>query len=192
MAMDMCLYNSQNFGFVSFPDAFTTGSSIMPHKKNPDVWELVRGKCNAIKSLPNNIMLLTSNLPSGYHRDLQLLKEHLFPALSEIKACIELSRLMLENIKVNNHIIDDEKYNYIFSVEDVNRLVENGMPFREAYKQVASVIAKGQYSPEKTVNHEHEGSIGNLCNKKIQEKFEHILSEFDFNTFQEALAKLLR
>jgi len=190
MAMDMCLYNSQNFGFVSFPDEFTTGSSIMPHKKNPDVWELLRGKCNLIKSLPNDLMLLQSNLPSGYHRELQLLKEKIIPALNELKACLQLSKLMLENIKVNKNVIDNPKYDYIFSVELVNKLVIEGVPFRDAYKQVGAIINSGNFTPNKVVNHTHEGSIGNLCNKEISEKFEKVVKEFNFEKANEAMQKL--
>jgi len=192
MAMDMCLYNSQNFGFVSFPDEFTTGSSIMPHKKNPDVWELVRGHSNRIKSLPNELMLLQSNLPSGYHRDLQLLKEVLVPAIQNIKSCLQLSTLMLENIKVNDKVIEDAKYNYIFSVEEVNKLVLDGVPFRDAYKQVASTINSGKFIPDTNVKHTHEGSLGNLCNDKISDKFEGLIEDFQFNYINKSLNNLIK
>jgi argininosuccinate lyase len=191
MAMDMCVYNSQNFGFVSFPDEFTTGSSIMPHKKNPDVWELLRGKCNRIKSLPNEIMLLQSNLPSGYHRDLQLLKEIIIPYIYDIKQCLQLSNLMFENIKVNDKILDDPKYNYLFSVEEVNALVLQGVPFRDAYKQVAVKINGGNFTPDKNIKHTHEGSIGNLCNKEISSKFNKVHNEFNFNKVDKTLEDLL-
>lgn len=191
MAMDMCLYNSQNFGFVSFPDEFTTGSSIMPHKKNPDVWELVRGNSNRVKSLPNEIMLLQSNLPSGYHRDLQLLKEAIVPAIQNIKSCLQLSNLMLENIKVNDTIIDDSKYSYIFSVEEVNKLVVDGVPFRDAYKQVASTINAGDFIPNTDVKHTHEGSIGNLCNDEIKQKFQNISGSLNLKKIDNALSKLI-
>jgi argininosuccinate lyase len=191
MAMDMCLYNSQNFGFVSFPDEFTTGSSIMPHKKNPDVWELVRGNSNRIKSLPNEIMLLQSNLPSGYHRDLQLLKEAIVPAIQNIKSSLQLSTLMLENIKINDKVIDDSKYSYIFSVEEVNALVLKGVPFRDAYKQVAATINSGKFVPDTNVKHTHEGSLGNLCNDKISDKFESVLNDFKFESIDNVLKKLV-
>ena len=191
MAMDMCLYNSQNFGFVSFPEEFTTGSSIMPHKKNPDVWELLRGKSNRIKALPNEIMLLQSNLPSGYHRELQLLKEAIIPGLLDIKFCLQLSNLMLENIKINTEVIADPKYNYLFSVEEVNRLVIEGIPFRDAYKQVASTINKGEFVPNRNVIHTHEGSIGNLCNAEISNKFSTNFNQFNFKKVDSALKNLL-
>ncbi len=192
MAMDMCLYNSQNFGFVSFPDEFTTGSSIMPHKKNPDVWELVRGKMNKIKALPNEVALLVSNLPSGYHRDLQLLKEQLIPAIEDMKSSLAISTLMLENIKVNDGILEDKKYQYVFSVEEVNRLVFSGVPFRDAYKQVGAQIASGDYKPDLNVNHTHEGTIGNLCNDKIKDKFNVAMNDFDFISVEKAIKNLLK
>jgi len=191
MAMDMCLYNSQNFGFVSFPDEFTTGSSIMPHKKNPDVWELVRGKCNLIKSLPNQISLLTSNLPSGYHRDLQLLKEQIIPALDELKATLKMTELMLAKIQVKTDVLTDPKYNYLFSVEEVNRLVLAGVPFRDAYKQVAQTIGNGDFKSDHTVNHIHEGSIGNLYNYQIVEKFKKIKESINFEQAHLAIQKLI-
>jgi argininosuccinate lyase len=192
MAMDMCLYNSQNFGFVSFPDAFTTGSSIMPHKKNPDVWELVRGKSNVIKALPNQLLLLTSNLPSGYHRDLQLLKEHIIPALDDLKASLEISRLMISTIQINPDVIIDNKYQYVFSVEEVNKLVLQGVPFRDAYKQVAKTIDAGKFKPNHQVKHTHEGSIGNLCNDAIELKFEKLADAFNFSAIEDALNNLLK
>ncbi|MFA6400171.1 MAG: argininosuccinate lyase [Salinivirgaceae bacterium] len=191
MAMDMCLYNSQNFGFVSFPDEFTTGSSIMPHKKNPDVWELVRGKCNLIKSLPNQISLLTSNLPSGYHRDLQLLKEQIIPALNELKATLAMTELMLEKIQIKTDVLADPKYNYLFSVEEVNRLVLAGVPFRDAYKQVAQTIGNEDFQSDHTVHHTHEGSIGNLCNEQIVEKFKRVKESFSFEQVHQAIQKLI-
>lgn len=172
MAMDVCMYCNQNYGFISFPDKLTTGSSIMPHKKNPDVFELIRAKCNDIQSIPNKLTLITSNLPSGYHRDYQLLKEKLFPAVETLKSCLKVSQLMLENIEVNSDAIDDEKYKYLFSVEEVNKKVENGIPFREAYQQVGKAIKNGDFNPDRSVDHSHEGSIGNLCNEEIREKFE--------------------
>jgi argininosuccinate lyase len=159
--MDACLYLNQNFDFVSFPAELTTGSSIMPHKKNPDVFELIRSHCNRLKALPNEIMLMTSNLPSGYHRDLQLLKEHLFPAFQTLKDCLAMASLMLSNISVKENILADEKYKYLFSVEEVNKLVLQGVPFRDAYKQVGMAIEEGKFHHTGDVNHTHEGSIGN-------------------------------
>src|SRR4029079_19075107 len=170
LAMDCCLYMSQNFGFISFPDELTTGSSIMPHKKNPDVFELIRAKCNRIQSIPNELTLLINNLPSGYHRDLQLTKEILFPAIEELKACLQLTRLMLSNIEIRDNILADEKYKYLFSVEAVNELVNKGIPFREAYQQVGNQIEKGEFNFDfsRGLHHTHEGSIGNLCNEEIK------------------------
>lgn len=170
MSMDICLYMSQNFNFISFPDELTTGSSIMPHKKNPDVFELIRGKCNKLQALPYEFTLITNNLPSGYHRDLQLLKEGLIPSFSTLKACLEMMTFSLEQIKVNTTILEDEKYLYLFSVEEVNKLVQQGIPFRDAYKIVGKNIAEGKFDPDKKVNHTHIGSIGNLCLDEIVEK----------------------
>jgi len=170
MSMDICLYMSQNFGFVSFPDELTTGSSIMPHKKNPDVFELIRGKCNKLQALPYEFTLITNNLPSGYHRDLQLLKEGLIPAFSTLKSCLEILTYSLKNIQVNTTILEDDKYNYLFSVEAVNALVQKGIPFREAYKIVGKNIQEGTFKPGKKVSHTHLGSLGNLCLDKILEK----------------------
>jgi len=172
MAMDVCLYCNQNYDFISFPDELTTGSSIMPHKKNPDVFELIRAKCNDIQSLPNELAMITSNLPSGYHRDYQLLKEKLFPAVETLKSCLKVSQLMLENIEVNSNAMDDDKYQYLFSVEEVNRKVEKGIPFREAYQQVGNAIENGEFDPDRSLDHSHEGSIGNLCTSEIRNKFE--------------------
>lgn len=171
-AMDVCLFMSQNFAFITFPDELTTGSSIMPHKKNPDVFELVRARCNHLQSLPNQIMLITSNLTSGYHRDFQLLKEVLMPALDSLKECLEITAYMLVHIKVNTEAASDEKYDYMYSVEAVNAFVQKGMSFREAYRKVADQIANGTYKPPKKLKHSHEGSIGNLCNEAIRQKFE--------------------
>lgn len=181
MAMDMCVYNSQNFNFVSFPDAFTTGSSIMPHKKNPDVWELVRGKSNSIKALPNELMLLLSNLPSGYHRDLQLTKEILFPALESVKDCLHIARFMLSGITIKKDLLKDEKYATIFSVEEVNKLVQKGIPFRDAYKKVAEMVNDKSYKPRAQISHTHEGSMGNLCNDKISFRFKQLFEKMDFD-----------
>ena len=180
LAMDCCLYLNQNFGFVSFPSELTTGSSIMPHKKNPDVFELVRAKCNRIQSLPNELTLLLNNLPSGYHRDLQLTKEILFPAVEELKACLQLTQLMLSNIQVKENILRDEKYKYLFTVEAVNALVNKGIPFREAYRRVGEEVEKGNFSfdSSKPLAHTHEGSIGNLCNEEIRGAMEEVIKRF--------------
>ena len=174
-AMDICLYMSQNFGFVSFPDELTTGSSIMPHKKNPDVFELIRGKCNKIQALPYELTLITSNLPSGYHRDLQLLKEGLIPAIQNLKSCLEIFTFSLESVRVNDDILNDSKYDYLFTVEEVNELVQKGTPFRDAYKIVGEKVEKGEFKPKKQVKHEHIGSIGNLALDQIQEKMNKAL-----------------
>ena len=174
-AMDICLYMSQNFGFVSFPDELTTGSSIMPHKKNPDVFELIRGKCNKIQVLPYELTLITNNLPSGYHRDLQLLKEGMIPSIQNIKACLEMFTFSLQKIQVNTNILDDEKYDYLFTVEEVNELVQNGTAFRDAYKIVGAKVNKGEFKPNKKVKHTHTGSIGNLVLEKIIQKMKKAL-----------------
>lgn len=179
LAMDCCLYMNQNFGFLSFPDELTTGSSIMPHKKNPDVFELIRAKCNRIQSIPNELTLLINNLPSGYHRDMQLTKEILFPAIEELKACLQLMQLMLGNMSVKENILTDEKYKYLFSVEAVNDLVNKGIPFREAYQQVGNAINKGEFKYDlHQLHHTHEGSIGNLCNDEIAEEMNKVLGKF--------------
>ena len=179
LSMDCCLYMNQNFAFISFPDELTTGSSIMPHKKNPDVFELIRAKCNRIQSIPNELTLLINNLPSGYHRDLQLTKEILFPAIEELKACLQLMQLMLSNMKVRENILVDEKYKYLFSVEAVNELVNKGVPFREAYQQVGNAINKGEFEFDlQQLHHTHGGSIGNLCTSEIIQEMDSVLSEF--------------
>jgi argininosuccinate lyase len=178
MAMDICLYNSQNFGFISFPDALTTGSSIMPHKKNPDVFELVRAKCNRLQALPNELTLLINNLPSGYHRDLQLTKEILFPAFKEIQACLKATVKMLEEIIINKTAINDEKYKFIFSVEAANQLVLDGMSFRDAYQKVGADITNNVFEFNGDVNHTHQGSINNLCNEEIKKRFEKLSAKF--------------
>ena len=175
LAMDICLYMSQNFNFVSFPDELTTGSSIMPHKKNPDVFELIRGKCNALQALPYELTLITNNLPSGYHRDLQLLKEGLLPAIQTVKSCLEMTTFSLKDIKVNDQILNDPKYDYLFTVEEVNKLVQQGIAFRDAYKIVGEKVEKGAFVPDKNVNHTHKGSIGNLCLEDIVSKMEKAL-----------------
>ncbi len=192
LSMDMCLYLNQNFAFVSFPQELTTGSSIMPHKKNPDVFELIRSHCNRIKALPNEITMMTTNLPSGYHRDLQLLKEHLFPAFESLKDCLRMAHLMLSNITVKENIVADEKYQYLFSVEEVNKLVLQGVPFRDAYKQIGLQIEANQFTYHTSVNHTHEGSIGNLCNDKIDTMMQQTLEGFGFEKVAQAIAHLLQ
>jgi argininosuccinate lyase len=192
LSMDMCLYLNQNFAFVSFPSELTTGSSIMPHKKNPDVFELVRSYCNRLKALPNEIAMITTNLPSGYQRDLQLLKEHLFPAFKELNNCISMVHLMLSNIQVKEAIVSDEKYKYIFSVEEVNKLVLKGVPFRDAYQQIGEAIEKGNFTYSTSVNHTHEGSIGNLNNVKIAGMMDQIVAKFDFIKPSNAIEALLQ
>ncbi len=183
LAMDCCLYMGQNFGFISFPDELTTGSSIMPHKKNPDVFELIRAKCNRIQSVPNELSLLTVNLPSGYHRDLQLTKEILFPAIEELKACLQMTMLMLSEIRITKNILDDKKYEHLFSVEAVNELVNQGVSFREAYKTVGNQIAEGGFTfhPSRSLKHTHEGSLGNLCNPEIVEEMKQVLTKFNLS-----------
>ncbi|MCW8310207.1 argininosuccinate lyase [Sphingobacterium thalpophilum] len=191
-AMDVCLYINQNFGFISFPAHLTTGSSIMPHKKNPDVFELIRSRCNKIQALPNEIALMTTNLPSGYHRDLQLLKENLFPAFTSLKDCLEIATFMLENISVKENVLDDPKYDYLFSVEVVNNEVLKGVPFREAYRTIGIDIEAGRFKPSKEVNHTHEGSIGNLCNDQIQRMFQQVKATFEFEKVEQAIDELLK
>lgn len=172
LASDVCLYMSTEFGFLSFPDELTTGSSIMPHKKNPDVFELIRARCNTIQALYGQIAMLTSNLTGGYHRDFQLLKEQLFPAVETLKSCLFMTEFMLEHVEVETNITEEEKYKYIYSVEEVNKRVRSGVPFREAYQQVGKEINEGSFNPGKEITHTHEGSIGNLCNEEIERKFE--------------------
>jgi argininosuccinate lyase len=191
MAMDVCLFMSQNFGFISFPDELTTGSSIMPHKKNPDVFELIRAKGNRLQALPNEISMMLTNLPSGYHRDLQLLKEILFPAFEDIKACLSIANMMLQNIVIKESIILDERYLYLFSVEEVNKEVLKGVPFRDAYKKIATEIKEGRFKPSRSVHHTHEGSIGNLCNDKICAKMDKAIESFNFGKAEEAIRKLV-
>ncbi|CDT06816.1 MULTISPECIES: argininosuccinate lyase [Sphingobacterium] len=191
-AMDVTLYINQNFGFISFPAHLTTGSSIMPHKKNPDVFELIRSRCNKIQALPNEIALMTTNLPSGYHRDLQLLKENLFPAFKSLNDCLEIATFMLEHISVKKDVLDDPKYDYLFSVEVVNNEVLKGVPFREAYKNIGIAIDAGEFQPSKEVNHTHEGSIGNLGNDQIQRMFEEVKSAFGFEKVENALSQLVK
>ena len=192
MAMDMCLYINQNFDFITLPVELTTGSSIMPHKKNPDVFELIRGKSNRLQSLPTEVALLTSNLPSGYHRDFQLMKEMLFPAIEEAKSCLDMMTFMMGQLIIKKDILSDEKYTYLFSVEEVNRLVLRGVPFRDAYKQVGESIENQTFTTDKKVNHTHEGSIGNLCNPDIKAKMERLLRGFDFEKTAQSIENLVK
>ncbi len=191
LSMDACLFLNQNFSFISFPAELTTGSSIMPHKKNPDVFELIRSHCNRIAALPNEITMMTTNLPSGYHRDLQLLKEHLFPAFKILKDCIEMAGLMLSNIEVKKDILADQKYKYLFSVEEVNKLVNTGMPFRDAYKKVGLDIEVGKFAYDTNINHTHEGSIGNLCTAEIKKQMDKIAGSFPFEKVKSAISALV-
>jgi argininosuccinate lyase len=191
LSMDACLFINQNFSFISFPDELTTGSSIMPHKKNPDVFELIRSHCNRIQALPNEIIMMINNLPSGYQRDLQLLKEHIIPALENLNNCLQMAGLMLSNIEVKKDLLQDEKYKFLFSVEEVNKLVLHGLPFRDAYKKVGMDIENGHFTYAATVDHTHEGSIGNLCNEQIQEAMHNIIQKFNFDKVKIALQQLL-
>jgi len=191
LAFDVCLFMSQNFGFVSLPDNLTTGSSIMPHKKNPDVFELLRAKCNKIQGLPNSINLIVNNLPSGYFRDLQIIKELFLPSFTEMKDCLEIAAYAIEFMKINQEVLQDKKYDLIFSVEEVNALVNQGMPFRDAYKKVAKEIMEGKFVAVKEVQHTHPGSIGNLCNDKITEKMNQLISCFGFEKVNRSLSDLI-
>ena len=191
LAFDACLFNSQNFGFIKLPDQFTTGSSIMPHKKNPDVFELTRAKCNKIQGLPQQITLIANNLPSGYFRDLEIIKELFLPAFDELKDCLQMVTHMMREVKVNEHILDDERYALMFSVEEVNRRVVAGVPFRDAYKQVGLEIEAGQFKPNKQVAHTHEGSIGNLCNEQIAQLMQTVVKGFGFERMNQAEKQLL-
>ena len=191
MAFDACMFSCQNFGFVKLPDECTTGSSIMPHKKNPDVFELTRAKCNKIQALPQQIMMIMNNLPSGYFRDLQIIKEVFLPAFEELEDCLQMATYIMEKIKINEHILDDDKYLYMFSVEEVNRLASEGMPFRDAYKKVGLDIEAGNFSHDKTVHHTHAGSIGNLCNDKIEELMQQVVGGFNFEKVVQAENSLL-
>ena len=191
LAFDACLFNSQNFGFIKLPDQFTTGSSIMPHKKNPDVFELTRAKCNKIQGLPQQITLICNNLPSGYFRDLQMIKEVFLPAFDELQDCLRMVTHMMRELKVNEHILDDARYALMFSVEEVNRRVLAGVPFRDAYKQVGLEIEAGQFQPDKQVAHTHEGSIGNLCNDQIAQMMQTVVKGFGFERMNEAEKRLL-
>ncbi|MEN6453230.1 MAG: argininosuccinate lyase [Prolixibacteraceae bacterium] len=191
MAFDVCLFMSQNFGFLRLPEELTTGSSIMPHKKNPDVFELLRSHCNKIQSLPAQITLITNNLPSGYFRDLQLVKETFLPAFDELKSCMEIAAFALSEMVVKDNILDDDRYRYVYSVEDVNRLVMQGVPFRDAYKKIGMEIQSGSYAPVKKIEHTHAGSIGNLCLSDIEEKMHSVVSQFNFERTERAINKLL-
>ena len=191
LSFDACMFNSQNFGFIKLPDQFTTGSSIMPHKKNPDVFELTRAKCNKLQGLPQQIILISNNLPSGYFRDLQIIKEVFLPAFDELKDCLRMVTHMMREVKVNEHILDDDKYSLLFSVEEVNRRVLAGMPFRDAYKQVGLDIEADKFIPSKSVNHTHEGSIGNLCNESITAMMRSVIGSFSFERMNEAEKKLI-
>lgn len=190
-SMDVCLYMNQQFSFISFPDELTTGSSIMPHKKNPDVFELIRSHCNRLKALPNEIMMMTTNLPSGYHRDLQLLKEHLFPAFQQLQDIIQLLQQMISQIKITENLLQDKKYEHLFSVEAVNALVLQGVPFRDAYRQVGAAIENGTYQAPTQLNHTHEGSIGNLCTAAIAAQMNEVMQRFPFDRVTMATNNLL-
>ena len=192
LSMDACLYLNQNFSFISFPTQLTTGSSIMPHKKNPDVFELIRAHCNRIQNLPAEITLLTTNLPSGYHRDMQLLKEALFPAIKNLKDCLAMATLMIDNIEVKKDILLDEKYKYLFTVEEMNKLVLQGIPLRDAYREIGKQVEDNSFQSEMSVNHTHSGSIGNLQNEAIKKQMKNILERFEFNKVNEALENLLK
>ena len=192
LAFDACLFNSQNFSFVKLPKECTTGSSIMPHKKNPDVFELIRAKSNKIQSLPQQVMLIMNNLPCGYFRDLQIIKEVFLPAFGELKDCLQMTAYIINKMEVNEHILDNEMYDPIFSVEEVNRLAADGMPFRDAYKQVGLEIEAGTFHADKHIRHTHEGSIGNLCNDRIQALMEQTLAGFHFERVEQAESKLLK
>ena len=192
LAFDACMFNSQNFGFVKLPDDCTTGSSIMPHKKNPDVFELTRAKCNKIQALPQTVMLIMNNLPSGYFRDLQIIKEVFLPAFDDLKDCLRMATYIINKIRVNEHILDNPIYDLMFSVEEVNRLASSGTPFRDAYKQVGLAIEAGKFTPNKNIRHTHEGSTGNLCNDRIEILMDKVMDEFAFSKMDEAIDRLTK
>ncbi|MCU0428376.1 MAG: argininosuccinate lyase [Cytophagaceae bacterium] len=192
LSMDVCLYMNQNFGFLSFPDELTTGSSIMPHKKNPDVFELIRARCNRMQALPNDVAMITANLPSGYHRDLQLIKEIFVPAFEELISCLQIARYMLEQVQVKKDLLRDEKYKYLFTVEVVNQLVNEGMPFRDAYKEVGMQVEKGTFKAPSEIHHTHEGSLGNLMSAEIRNARDKVLAGFEFNRVEQAIERLLQ
>ncbi|MEE0978056.1 MAG: argininosuccinate lyase [Muribaculaceae bacterium] len=191
LAFDACMFSSQNFGFIKLPDEYTTGSSIMPHKKNPDVFELTRAKCNRLQALPMEITLITNNLPTGYFRDLQLVKENFIPAFGEINSIIEMVGRMVSGMKINEHAVDDPRYDMMYSVETVNRMVQQGVPFRDAYVAVGRAIEHGEFTPEKDLRHTHEGSMGNLCNDRIRELKDKVVGEFGFERYHSAIDNLL-
>lgn len=191
LSMDCCLYMNQNFGFISFPDELTTGSSIMPHKKNPDVFELIRAKCNQLQALPNDIVLLTTNMPSGYHRDFQLLKEYLFPAFVTLNSCIDMMHLMMSNMRVKADLLNNVQYQYLFSVEEVNKLVLQDVPFRDAYKKVGGEIEEGKFTYSTNITHTHEGSIGNLCTENIAGMMQEAVAAFGFEKYHNAIKNLM-
>jgi argininosuccinate lyase len=191
LAFDACMFSSQNFGFIKLPDAFTTGSSIMPHKKNPDVFELTRAKCNKIQAIPQQITMIVNNLPSGYFRDLQITKECFVPTFEELNDCLDMTTTMMDKVTINDHILDDNRYDLIFSVETVNQLAREGMPFRDAYKKVGLDIEAGNFHPDKNIHHTHEGSIGNLCNDEIAAYKDEIVGQFNFDKVEQAYDKLL-
>ena len=192
LAFDVCLFISQNFGFISLPDELTTGSSIMPHKKNPDVFELIRSHCNKLQALPSQITSMVNNLPSGYFRDLQIVKEVFLPSFEELISCMKIANFALSEMKIQANILDDDRYRYVFSVEDVNRLVQQGVPFRDAYLQIGKQIQDGNYNPDKQVKHTHPGSLGNLCLPEIQNKMKNVIGSFDFKKMDLAIAELLK
>ena len=192
LAFDACMFNSQNFGFVKLPDNCTTGSSIMPHKKNPDVFELTRAKCNKIQALPSTIMMIMNNLPSGYFRDLQIIKEVFLPAFDDLKDCLQMTAYIINRMKVNEHILDNPIYDNMFSVEEVNRLAREGMPFRDAYKKGGLDSEAGNFTPDKNIHHTHEGSIGNLCNDKISRLMDEVVAGFNFSRMETAVDSLLK
>ncbi len=192
LAYDVCLFMCQNFGFIGLPKELTTGSSIMPHKKNPDVFELIRSHCNRIQGLPNQIILMINNLPSGYFRDLQLVKEVFVPAFAELKDCLKITAFAVSNMEIKTDIFEDDRYRYAFSVEEVNRRVLQGVPFRDAYKQVGLEIMNGKFTPDRNIHHTHEGSIGNLCNAEIKAKFDKVYGEFNFEKVAKAIEELLK
>lgn len=192
LAFDACMFNSQNFGFVKLPDDCTTGSSIMPHKKNPDVFELTRAKCNKIQALPQTITMIMNNLPCGYFRDLQIIKEVFLPTFDDLKDCLQMTTYIIGKMKVNEHIMDNSIYDPIFSVEEVNRLAKEGMPFRDAYKKVGLDIEAGKFTPMKDIHHTHEGSIGNLCNDKIEALMQNVVESFNFGKMEDAIEKLIK
>ena len=190
-AFDVCLFMSQNFGFVALPDELTTGSSIMPHKKNPDVFELVRSHCNKIQAIPYQISLMTNNLPSGYFRDLQILKEVFLPSFQELEDCINIAGFAIDHMTVKTNLLTDDRYKYVFSVEDVNKLVQQGVPFRDAYKIVGGQINSGTYEPSRDIHHTHAGSLGNLCLEQITNKMETVIKGYEFQQIEKAYSSLL-